>query len=127
MDNRKYILFTFLGAASLIAMAVSGLGAPLMARFEVGDPQILGMFNATSVAGFILGVVVFFVLNRHELAYRFTDEAITELRKVTWPDREETVRSAIVVLTCTVILAGTLGFYDFVWARLTGFFLFTES
>lgn len=127
MDNRKYILMSFLGAATLLGMSVRGLGGPLLARLEVGDPLVLGLLNATTLAGIAIGVVCFFVLNRHPLVYSFTDETVGELRKVTWPDREDTLRSSLIVIGCTLVIAGSLAFYDFVWGRLTGLFLFTEG
>jgi len=127
MDNRKYILMSFLGAGVLVGMSVRGLGAPLLARLEIGDPLLFGIINATTFAGLLVCVVTFLVLNRHPVAYRFTDESIGELRKTTWPDREETLRSTLIVLACTFAIAGSLAFYDFVWGRLTSLFLFTES
>ncbi|MFN9906757.1 MAG: preprotein translocase subunit SecE [bacterium] len=46
---------------------------------------------------------------------------------MTWPSREETVRSTIVVVVFSVVLAGALGFYDYVWAGLTRRFIFSEG
>lgn len=127
MDNRKYILMSFLAASVLLGMSVRGLGGPLLARLEVGDPLIFGILNATTLAGILVGSGLFFFLNRHPLVYNFTDEVVGELRKVSWPDREDTLRSSLIVVGCTLIIAGSLGFYDFVWGRLTNLFLFTEG
>jgi preprotein translocase subunit SecE len=46
---------------------------------------------------------------------QFFREVKVELQKVTFPTRQETVGSTIVVLILTVILATYLGFSD--WAR----------
>jgi len=127
MGNRKYIILTFLTAGFLVGFAVLGLAGPLLALLEVGDPQILGLVNATALVGIVVGLATFLGLNRHRGVYVFTNEVITELRKVVWPDKEETVRSTTVVLTFTFIIAGALALYDFVWARLTSVFLFTEG
>ena len=44
-----------------------------------------------------------------------------------WPDKDETVRSATVVIITTLFIALTLAMYDFVWARVTSTFLFSEG
>ena len=67
------------------------------------------------------------MMNRHPLVYSFSDESVTELRKVVWPGKDETVRSATVVVVTTLFIAATLAMYDFVWARVTSTFLFSEG
>ena len=61
-----------------------------------------------------------FILN----ANRFSCE--TEFRKVTWPTKEETVRSTTVVVLFTIIVAGALAGYDWIWGEVTSRVLFTE-
>ena len=127
MNNQKYILMAFLAAGVLVGMSVRGLMIPLLASLEVADPLIGGAFTGTTLAGLAIGAITFAVLNRHENALRFTDETITELRKVAWPDREETIRSTSIVVGTTLFIAVALASYDFVWAKLTSIFLFTEG
>ncbi|RME25045.1 MAG: preprotein translocase subunit SecE [Deltaproteobacteria bacterium] len=127
MNNQRYIVATFLALATLAGLTLRGLGLPLLASLEVADPQILGVVNASSLVSLLFGAVVFFGLLRNNAAYTFADEAITELRRTTWPDKEETVRSTAVVIGTTLFLAAALASYDFIWAKLTSFFLFTEA
>jgi preprotein translocase subunit SecE len=49
---------------------------------------------------------------------QFFREVKVELQKVTFPTRQETVGSTIVVLILTVILAIYLGFSDWALARI---------
>jgi preprotein translocase subunit SecE len=49
---------------------------------------------------------------------QFFREVKVELQKVTFPTRQETVGSTIVVLVLTVILAIYLGFSDWALARI---------
>ncbi len=44
----------------------------------------------------------------------FFQESYAELRKVTWPSREEAVASTKVVLVSTLLIAGMLGLVDFI-------------
>ncbi len=43
----------------------------------------------------------------------FFQESYAELRKVTWPSRDEAVASTKVVLVSTLIIAAMLGLVDF--------------
>ena len=127
MKNQRYIILSFLGAAVLLGMSVQGLAVPLLARQDITDPQLLGLINATTLAGLFTGTVTFLLLNRHAKAYGFTNEVIDELRKVVWPTKQETIRSTLVVVIFTFIVAFSLAAYDYVWAQVTEMFLFTES
>jgi preprotein translocase SecE subunit len=127
MSNQKYILTAFLSAAVFAGFSVRGLAVPLLARLEVADPLVVGFAPASSMLGVGVGAVVFAVLTRHKGANTFTDETVGELRRVTWPDREETIRSTSIVVGATLFLAGVLSTYDFVWAKITNAFLFNAG
>jgi preprotein translocase SecE subunit len=127
MDNRKYIVMSFLGASAALGIALRGLAVPLLARLDVGDPQIAGVIDTTSLVGLLAATIAFVVLNRHLVAVNFTDEVISELRKVSWPDKEETLRSTAVVIGFSIALAVSLASYDFIWLRLTRVLLATGS
>ena len=126
MKNTKTIMFVLLAISWLVATSLRGLLIPLLAQFEIADSKVLG-FNATTIFSFVLGVVLFFVLNRHQLVVFFTEQVIEELKKVTWPDKEETVQSTIVVIGLTLFIATALGVYDYVWAEVTQMFLFVQG
>jgi preprotein translocase subunit SecE len=127
MDNQKYILLTFLGAAVLLGTSIRGLVVPLLASMEIGDPRIFGFIDASALGGLAVGILTFFILNRNRAAYLFTDEVVAELRKVVWPDKQETVRSTLVVVSFMVIVAGALGLYDYIWAGITREFIFSAG
>ena len=46
--------------------------------------------------------------------FAFFQESFAELKKVTWPSREETVASTKVVIVSTLIIAVMLGLVDLV-------------
>ena len=48
----------------------------------------------------------------------FFQESYAELRKVTWPSRDEAVASTKVVLVSTLIIAAMLGLVDFILFKL---------
>ena len=48
----------------------------------------------------------------------FLKESRTELRKVTWPTREETIRYTAAVIVISLAIAGLLGGSDFIFKSL---------
>lgn len=126
MKNSKSIIFILLAISWLFAVSIRGLAIPILARFEVGDAQFLGI-NSTSWGAIGLGVISFFMLNRHPKVISFTDEVLNELRKVTWPEKDETVHGTVVVVGLTLFIASALGIYDYVWAEVTQIVLFSQS
>jgi len=58
-------------------------------------------------------------LYRHERVYTLANEVAAELKKVAWPGAKEVRQATIVVIVMTLISAGILGFFDFVWANIT--------
>ena len=56
---------------------------------------------------------------------RYFRETIGELRKVSWPTRQEAISLTIVVLIVTIIMSTILGFLDFVFSRFIAIILGT--
>jgi len=56
-------------------------------------------------------------------AKQFLNEAKQELRKVTWPTKQQTMASTWVVLGVTFVLAIFLGLVDLVFSKLIGLIL----
>jgi preprotein translocase subunit SecE len=48
----------------------------------------------------------------------FFQESFAELKKVTWPSRDEALASTKVVLVSTLLIAGMLGLVDFILFKL---------
>lgn len=126
-NNQRYILLTFLAAAVAVGFSVRGLAGPVLAWAEATDPQVLGVFNGSSLIGVVTGIGTFVVLLRSAASVAFTDEVIGELRKVTWPDREDAIRSSLVVISTSLFLALMLAGFDWLWGSLTSAFLFTKG
>ncbi len=48
----------------------------------------------------------------------FFQESFAELKKVTWPGRDEVISSTKVVLVSTIVIAAVLGLVDFLLVQL---------
>ena len=69
-----------------------------------------------------MGVATFLVLWRNARVVTYINEVITELGKVVWPDRKETVLSTGVVSVLVAICAVILFIFDVVWGALVRIF-----
>ncbi len=54
---------------------------------------------------------------------RYFRESVAELRKVTWPTREEATRLTIIVLVVLLVTSAIMGLLDFLFTRLIAFIL----
>ena len=126
MRNTKTIAFILLALSWLMAVALRGLAIPVMAKFEMGDP-VIGFISASAMAAIALGVGTYIALMRNTRVVQFADEVIDELNKVTWPEKDETISSTIVVVGVTLFIAAALGLYDYVWAEVTQLVLYTAG
>jgi len=50
---------------------------------------------------------------------RFFNEVVAELKKVTWPTRDETVKLTVVVIAISVIVGAFIGGLDSLFLKLT--------
>lgn len=91
------------------------------------NPAYLGVLTASTLAAIASGLIGFFGLLRNAASRSFTDAVVTELLKVAWPSREETVNNTLIVIGATVFFATLLAVYDFAWAKLTGIFLYSGA
>lgn len=57
---------------------------------------------------------------RQNAIVRILHETVAELRKVTWPSRQEAINLTILVLVVVLISSSLLGLLDYLFARLMG-------
>lgn len=53
--------------------------------------------------------------------FGFIGEVFQELRKVTWPSRQETVRLTVLVIVLSAAMGAFLGLFDWGFSRLFSF------
>ena len=127
MANQRLVLLTFFGAAVFIAAVLQSALTTLFMPMSWEDVRILGGITTSSdVTSLLGGVLGFVVLSRNHDAVRFTDEVVGEMRKVTWPSRDEAFQAATTVVFTAVFVSVIIAAYDFVWKNVADFFLFTK-
>lgn len=77
--------------------------------------------DSTMVSGIaaLIGIGGAFALYRHPRVYQLAHEVVSELSKVTWPSKDETYYSTVVVIVTSVIAALYCGVFDAVWSSFT--------
>ena len=128
MDNKKYIMGTLLAIAFLLAVSLKGISESILLQSDdFGDPLYFGLFRLTHIIGVAVFASSFWGLSKTAKVVQFTDESWTELRTVTWPDKDDTIRSTIVVVGTTLFIAFMLATYDFVWTKIASETLFGKD
>jgi preprotein translocase SecE subunit len=127
VENQRSVTALFIIGGLLAGVFFRSLTVAVMAYAVLEDPLLAGVAPLSTLLGVIAGVVALFVLLRNEKATAFTDSVVNELRRVTWPSREETLGNTGIVVGATVFFATLLSSYDFLWAKLTGIFLYTPG
>jgi preprotein translocase SecE subunit len=119
--NKKAVSLIYL-ACGFIAWMLSReiLGSVwVIARLPMPSDWIVSPVDMLAV---VFGLATFFVLLKSGRVNGFTNEVITELGKVTWPNRKETVLSTGVVSVLVGICAMILFFFDLLWGALVKVF-----
>ena len=122
MDNRKITLALYVSASiALWFLSRSALYYVYLQFYQIR--RIPGILYAREAIPFALGAICFIVLLKNARINLFMEEVVAEIRKVTWPGREEVVRSTIVVIGCIAVASAILGLFDVVWAKVVGLLL----
>jgi len=109
----KWVHILFATAGILLAWLLTKCGDWVWSYFGKPNDLYVGL-GAVVVAG-----IATWVAWKNEEVFTLANEVTSELSKVTWPDRRETVSSTIVVIATTIISSLLLGFFDAVWAWAT--------
>ncbi len=125
MNNQRYITLTFLCAAAIIGITIRSAAVEGIAIAGWADPLLLNLIQLSVIIAIASGVIAFIFMLRNEQAVSFVDEVCVEMRKIYWPDREETINSTTVVIVSCFIITASLAAFDFIWAKVTGVFLFS--
>lgn len=110
--NRKTATVAFLAAGILIGVAVKVL-------LDTSAAIATGAFGRVLASDFVhhgipvlTAVLVFVALQANAGVRLWGDEVVSELRKVVWPSREDTVRMTLVTCVMLILSGAALGLID---------------
>ncbi|GDX78817.1 hypothetical protein LBMAG42_06280 [Deltaproteobacteria bacterium] len=117
------LLYVLAGIAAGVFVRSAALQVAAFQSIE--DPILAGFVSATTLLGVASAAITFAVLRRHAAATAYVESAVSELDRVTWPTREETVDNTTVVVIAALGFGLLMFVYDFSWSHITTYALYT--
>lgn len=118
INAQKWVTVSYVLLAAILFLVFNqALGLVWdMAEWPAYESWFVG---PTKIAAAVLALIVFLVLRKKESANIFLKEVVIELSKVTWPERKETIQSAVVVVIMLALTSVVLFLIDSLWGTLT--------
>jgi preprotein translocase subunit SecE len=111
--DRKWVHVMFAVAGLLLAWLLSKSGEWAWSYFGKPNGFYLG------AGSFAVAAIATLIAWKNEQVFALASEVTTELSKVTWPSRKETVSSTLIVIVTTIVASLLLGVFDALWAWVT--------
>ncbi len=111
--ERKWIHFLFAAVFIMSFILLEKTGEWVWGYFA--KPKMMFVYP---MAFLVAGGGVLLAWRSEEL-FTLASECITELAKVTWPTRKETMTATLVVIVTVIVASAFLGMFDGLWSYLT--------
>jgi preprotein translocase subunit SecE len=111
--DKKWTHMLFAVAGIILAWILSKAGEWIWGYFGKPNGMIVG------AAAMLIAGVVTYVCWRNEDLFELANETTAELAKVSWPSRQETFNSTVVVIVTTILASLILGVFDISWSYVT--------
>lgn len=122
MDNRKIIISSYL-VTSMVTWFLSRSFVVWLSTKVYEIRRLPGLKIGLEALPAIAALLTFVVLLRHSKVNAVMDEVIVELKKVTWPSKDDVMKSTWVVLVCIVVISLILASFDVLWGKVIGYLL----
>ncbi len=125
MEVSRYVNLFYLTCLVAAVVTFNKLVAEIWDRVDaLKDVSIVGnTITLTTLLGVALGIGLVFWTYKREDYRTYVSEVVIELHKVTWPSREETKRSTLIVIGFTIVVSLYLAGIDRVFSYLTDLIL----
>jgi preprotein translocase subunit SecE len=118
MTNRKVLWVSFIVLGFISWFIANKLLVNAMILMKLTNALVAGFVPISQVLALVLSAIMIYYLIKNEQVYAFSNDVVTELKKVTWPSRKETTAATIVVIITVIIFSIILGLFDFIWVKL---------
>jgi preprotein translocase SecE subunit len=113
------INLSFVAASLLTAYVMYVLAVKFSVVFDV-EGRVRSLDKILLVGTVVVGIALFLGLSKSSIANNFMNETVTEVTKVTWPDRDETLKATVAVLIAVTIAGFLLWAVDNLWIYVIG-------
>lgn len=120
--NSKIMTMSFVAAGFLAALVIQILFENLAVSFAWAA-RLHNNEMVQRAAPVIVGLLTFALLQFNAKVRVFSDECISEIRRVVWPSRKDTTAMTIVCCVMVMLVAVTLGILDFASQHLVKAFV----
>ena len=125
MENQRSVTLLFVLAGLSAGEFVYAASRDIVAFQNMEDPVLAGVVSVTTLLGLVAGVGTFFYVNRHVKANEYVQSAVAELKRITWPNREDTVNNTGIVIGAALGFGLLMFVYDFGWSTITTYTLYS--
>ena len=119
--NKKVVSLIYLACGFIAWLLFREAFAALWVVAHIPTPDAW-IVHPSDILAMACGIATFVLLYKNNKVVVFTNEVITELSKVVWPNRKETAMSTGVVTVLVALCAMILFGFDVVWGALLKIF-----
>jgi len=119
--NQKYVSLIYLACGFVTWLLFREVTATVWAVAHLKQPAGW-VVPPSEIIAIVIGLMTFVALLKNKVVNVFTNETITELGKVVWPDKKITLMSTGVVSVMVAIAAGILFGFDMLWGAMVRIF-----
>jgi preprotein translocase SecE subunit len=109
----RWVQMAFMAFALLLLWVLDKIITLVWDKFREPEPMLVTLLSLAIAAG------ATYALYKQEKVTRVAHEVVGELAKVSWPSRNETQVSTIVVIVTSLIAAAIVGVFDAAWSAIT--------
>jgi preprotein translocase subunit SecE len=122
-SNNKIVTMSYVATGVLVGIVVFVLleSAAAIATGSVG--RFLAQDAVRHIVPVASGLITWIILQTNKRVGSWADEVVTELRKIVWPSRRDTVAMTVMVCVMLLISGIVLGLFDIIGATVIDWFL----
>ncbi len=110
--NKKILTMSFIVAGVLAAFVLRVLLNTISPATSGAVARALSSDFVVHILPALVGFVVFIYMQLNKSVLAWGDDVISEIKKVVWPSRKDTVAMTIVVIVMCIISAGLIWLFD---------------
>ena len=120
-SNKKVLTMSFIGAGAVFALIVKVIVTVITPITSGTMARAISSDFVVHILPVALGFVLFLILQFNKKINIWADEVVTEIKKVVWPSRKDTIAMTIVVCIMVMISALIISVFDFVSSQVVNY------
>ncbi len=120
-SNKKVLTMSFLAAGALVAFVVKILITIITPITSGAAARVVASDFVIHILPVLVGFVTFLALQFNAKVGVWADEVVTEIKKVVWPSRKDTIAMTIVVCIMVLISSVIISIFDFVSSQIVNY------